>query len=356
VYYDGVNVRYYVDRALVKTVARSVGTDLHFKSLFYNISPIGITNVEFGSIPNLIGVFTGSLAGTASYAISASYVPLTPSATATSASWASSSLSASVLRVSRSINGIGFDGSSDITIQGTDWSPVFVKVGNPVIGYGKDIFTFVKTSGDGGWNSKVYSKQGYTSSLYASCKCTSINQSRILGLNSNPTDPINDYSDIDYGWYMASDASTAIVRNGSIVGSFGNYTTNSVFDLTYDGVSIKYWFDGVMVTSSLRAIGLPLHLDCFLNTGNGGGITEVKFGSLPYIPTQNGAYDIGSTTKKFNNGYFSGSVSAMTITGSVSASAFTYGGEVTGSTAPLVIDGYIKIIIGGNVRWLPYYV
>jgi hypothetical protein len=235
-----------------------------------------------------------------------------------SASWASSTLSASVLRVSRSINGVGFDGSSNITIQGTDWSPVFARNGADVIGYGKDIFTFVKTGPDGGWNTKVYSKQGYTSSLYASCKPTSINQTRILGLNSNPTDALNDYSDIDYGWYIVADGSTAIVRNGSIVGSFGNYTTNSVFDLTYDGTSIKYWWDNVLITSSLRAIGLPLYLDCYLNTANGSGITEVKFGQLPFIPTQNGAYDIGSTTKKFNNAYFSGSVTAPNFVGTAS--------------------------------------
>jgi hypothetical protein len=46
--YDGTNVRYFVDGAVVRTVARAIGNALYFDSSFFNTNS-GLVNVSFGS-------------------------------------------------------------------------------------------------------------------------------------------------------------------------------------------------------------------------------------------------------------------------------------------------------------------
>jgi hypothetical protein len=39
----------------------------------------------------------------------------------------------------------------------------------------------------------------------------------------------------------------------------------------------------------------------------------------------------------------------------LTSSYFSYTGVTTGSSAPLVLDGYVQVFIGGTQKWMPFY-
>jgi hypothetical protein len=224
--YDGANVKYYYDGNLVRTTARAVGTDLHFNAMMYYTGSEGIRDVEFGPI------------------------------------------------VGNTINGSPTEGMSSIKLSSMDWIPGFSGGAT----YGSDGTTFIKSSGATAWDGRVYSPMGFTRSVYCSCKSTSTGQGTFWGLGERTATA---YSAIDYCFQYGIGGGLEIYELGSNQQSVGTYTINTICEIMYDGVNIRYYKDGAVVRTVARTPGAGLYFDAYMVYPYSTGITGVKFGSLP---------------------------------------------------------------------------
>ena len=170
----------------------------------------------------------------------------------------------------------------------SSWTPQFTGG----VGYGANSNTFYKTSGiDLDWTAQVSSAEGYIRGCYMSFQATSNTGYLLMGLNSDPT--VNSsFTSLDYVFYLAS-GGILIYESNSPVGSFGTYTTNTVFSITYDGYNVRYWVSEPSIPSALlvrtvaRPIGSPLYLDSsFYHVSNTIGVTNVVFGPMGETGTQ----------------------------------------------------------------------
>jgi hypothetical protein len=171
-----------------------------------------------------------------------------------------------------------------------NWTPNF----GGGTAYGANSNTFYKTSGtNGAWDGQVYSTEGYARGCYVSFQLTSTGNYIMVGLNTDPTLDAS-YTSIDYAWYPQNGGALSIYESGSPAGSYGTYTTSTVLAITYDGVNIRYWKDGVVQRTVARSIGSALYLDSsFYFVSGTNGITNCVFGS---------AGEAGANGNNGNNG------------------------------------------------------
>lgn len=139
------------------------------------------------------------------------------------------------------------------------------------------------TAGSGWFNARVYSTEGYNIPCYVSFKASQTNLQLMIALNSDPATGIN-YQNLDYAWFITGDATNnaQIYESNSAIGTFGTYTTSTIFEIIYDGVNVNYYMDGVLKRSVARASTSPLYLDSSFND-NTVAINSLSFGPLTQI-------------------------------------------------------------------------
>jgi hypothetical protein len=112
-----------------------------------------------------------------------------------------------------------------------------------------------KVGGVTAWDSDVYSVESY-STCHVVFKASQDNTAMMVGLN---TDPLTDqsYTSIDYAWYPVGDsgATLRIYESGTVVGggggtNYGPYDSKTELAITYDGSSIRYLKDRVVVRTT----------------------------------------------------------------------------------------------------------
>lgn len=128
------------------------------------------------------------------------------------------------------------------------------------------------------WDTDVYSLDSYTGGAYASAIPATTNKAMMFGLNSDPTTDAN-YTSIDYAFYLRNDGNIGIYESGTSRGTFGSYTVNDVFAITYDGVNVRYMKNGAVIRTVAAAANLNLFFDSsFSNVG--GKLTNLRFGPI----------------------------------------------------------------------------
>ena len=139
------------------------------------------------------------------------------------------------------------------------------------------------TPGSSWFNARVYSSESYNEPCYVSFKASQTNLQLMIALNSDPATGIN-YQNLDYAWFITGDATNnaQIYESNSARGTFGTYTTSTIFEIIYDGVNVKYYMDGVLKYTSLVTPTLPLYLDSSFND-NSSAINSLSFGKLSQI-------------------------------------------------------------------------
>lgn len=172
------------------------------------------------------------------------------------------------------------------------WTPNFVGVQSRGAG------VFVKTLDTAGWNSQVYSSEGYITNVIAQASFGQNSAAVMFGLNSDPTtNP--DYNSLDFSWFGAGDTTAQIYENGSYVGNYGAYTASDVFSITYDGSNVRYYKNNELIRTVARTIGSKLHFDSsFHNTGN--SLTNVGFGSYGNMLQTGGGLTTGMLSVSTN--------------------------------------------------------
>jgi hypothetical protein len=98
----------------------------------------------------------------------------------------------------------------------------------------------------------------------------------MFGLN---TDPLTNqsYASIDYAWYCLHTGALQIWESGVNQGTFGTYTTSTVLHISYEGSTIKYWADGVVIRTVATTAGRTFYFDSsFYDVG--GSLSAIEFG------------------------------------------------------------------------------
>ncbi len=285
--YDGINVKYFKNAVLERTVAVALSSNLHFDSSFArpnkSLSKVGfaaITDVQ--SIPKAnVGLdqvtndaqVKADLTN-APNAIKNNQIVLNADGTMSGAGGGqvtAEGLGADTLTILTAAN--SGSNSKTITVEGN---------------------TIKSGSGTAGWNTHAYSKEGYEACAVM-YQVDSGSGSYFVGLNTDPANNTS-YDSIDYAIYNAS-GSIEIRKNGSTrygptgptagnaVHSWGTYAAADTFGVTYDGVNVKFYHNGGLITSiEDTTITSLLHMDTSFYTVNR-QISKVSFKPLTSIRT-----------------------------------------------------------------------
>ena len=128
------------------------------------------------------------------------------------------------------------------------------------------------------WDGAWISNENYTNAAYVSWRASQTTGFIMLGLSSNLSTTTDTYRNIDYAWY-AENGVCYIFEGGSLINSYGSYTTSTLFSIIYDGTNVSYYLDGALIRQISRAVGAPLHLySAAYNTG--GAAFAIAFGNV----------------------------------------------------------------------------
>jgi hypothetical protein len=186
------------------------------------------------------------------------------------------------------------DTSADISIASTTSTWIGVSgTGRPADNASSDLVLIgrgvtvtgnsaAKNVADGWSNADVYSVDSFTGGAYASAVAGEASTSLMFGLNSDPTSD-SSYASIDYAIYLAA-GTLAVYESGvNKAPSLGAYAAGDVFAVVYDGSSVKYLKNGVVVYTSTSAnASVPnqtLFFDSSLNSSNA-TLKNIRFGPL----------------------------------------------------------------------------
>jgi YD repeat-containing protein len=140
-----------------------------------------------------------------------------------------------------------------------------------------------KVSGAGGatntWDSGFRSNVGYTGGAAVSFTAGQTNQHVMVGLNTDSaTNPVadNNYTSIDYAMYCTASGTLQAYESGAPVQTFGTYSPSDVLSVTYDGATIRYLQNGVVLRAVSVVITQPLYADSSFY-GFGGKVENVQF-------------------------------------------------------------------------------
>jgi hypothetical protein len=140
--------------------------------------------------------------------------------------------------------------------------------------------SFKKDSGtNAGWDGQVYSAEGFSTRVFCGFRPADATSLIMAGLNSDPAADTS-YLSIDYAWYL-NGGNIAIYEGGASIYASGTYTVNDYFSITYDGITIRYYYNDTLIRSVARAISGSLSFDSSYYT-LGASLNNVSFGSLTH--------------------------------------------------------------------------
>ena len=286
--YDGINVKYFKNGTLKRTVAAALSTNLHFDSSFArpnksiskvafspitDVQSIPKANVGLDQVTNDTQIKTDG--SNAPNSLKNNQIQLNSDGTMTGAAAGSAVTS----------TGLGVDTLTVLTAANSGSnSKTITVVGN----------TIKAGTGTAGWNTHAYSKEGYEACALT-YQVDSGTGSYFVGLNTDPTTNTS-YSTIDYAIYHAS-GSIEIRKNGNTrygpsgptagnaVYSWGSYSAGDTFAVAYDGVDFKFYHNGDLITSiENTTITSLLHMDTSFYSVNR-QISKVSFKPITSIRT-----------------------------------------------------------------------
>jgi len=167
-----------------------------------------------------------------------------------------------------------------------------------------------KTNGTTAWNAGASSvnviRDGYG---YMEFTATETNM-RIAGLSNG--DSNQDYTDIDFGLLIRSDASVAIYEAGTYRGEFGYYSAYDRFRLEVRYGVVRYLRNGSVLYTSPSVPRYPLRVDTALYDVNA-TLTDVRIGNLVWSSPSGASISGENLTKTGSDGWNAGAISTNTI-------------------------------------------
>jgi Fibronectin type III domain len=136
-----------------------------------------------------------------------------------------------------------------------------------------------KVGGTTAWDSDVYSRDSAYGACVASATPMQANAHIMFGLNSDPTTDQN-FTSLDFAWYVRDDGTALIYENGSNVGMAAiAYAAGDTLVVLYDGSRVRYMQNGQERRVVAATPGLVLFLDSSFYTP-GGRLSHIRFGAL----------------------------------------------------------------------------
>jgi len=112
--------------------------------------------------------------------------------------------------------------------------------------------TFTKTTADAE-DAQVYSSIGYNN-MYVEGSVNSSLKRGNFGLDANPGGSM-DPNSIDYSWFIGGGGAIRIYENGvDVLGAIASYTPSNKFRIEYNGTTVTYFLDGVVI----RSVDVPI--------------------------------------------------------------------------------------------------
>lgn len=152
-------------------------------------------------------------------------------------------------------------------------------------------FTCLFTSLDGtNWSSQAYSSIGYRNNMFVEATSNAgLLKNVVFGLSSNPT--LNTFmSNVDYAFYFNDNGNFYIMENnGGTMGHYaiyGTFTTSTKARIEYDGKTVTYFKDGVV----LRSVNVPIQNQTYYFDSsfyNAGASINANYGTLSNIQYYN---------------------------------------------------------------------
>lgn len=133
-----------------------------------------------------------------------------------------------------------------------------------------------KVAGSDAWSAGFRSKVGYIGGAAVSFVPSQNDKYLMVGLNSDPAAD-NSYTSIDYAMYASADGNLYAYESGVQAASMGAYAAGDVLSVIYDGSTVKYLKNGVVLRSVAANISVPLYADSSFHSV-GGEITNLQFG------------------------------------------------------------------------------
>lgn len=150
----------------------------------------------------------------------------------------------------------------------------WVARGNCIAG----VTTARKSGGSSAWDSDIYSIDVYEV-CHLSFKANQTNAYIQIGLNDDPATD-SSYASLAYAFELNPSGTVSIWEAGSLVGSFGGYgayTTSTEFGITFDGSSIRYYINRVLVRGPIASSHGYLYADASFYTP-GAAVNSLHFG------------------------------------------------------------------------------
>ena len=163
-----------------------------------------------------------------------------------------------------------------------------------------DTFTFIGNNatttsnsaindGTSGWDSSAYSLETFTGPVSVTFQTSANGNILMGGFSYNPTaTPGSTYEDTSYGIYLYNSDQVEIYENGGQVAvlNVGSVVSSSdVWEVDYDGTSVKYYYNSTLLYTSTNAVTQPLHVFFPLFTPNEGAVDICVIGTLSPTPT-----------------------------------------------------------------------
>ena len=150
----------------------------------------------------------------------------------------------------------------------------------------------------------------------------------MVGLNADPANNAS-FTTIDYAIYF-DQANLRIYENGTLVNTFGTYTTASIVSITYDGINIRYYNGETLLRTVARAIGSALYLDSSIYNTN--AEVQIVYGPMGEQGSIGATGAIGVTGP-------TGATGLTGVTGPTGATGAIGVTGPTGSTGPTGVQG-----------------
>ncbi|MDB5274087.1 MAG: hypothetical protein JWO58_2454 [Chitinophagaceae bacterium] len=257
------------------SINNSGGTVTNAVVANYNVGSFAATAINAGSTPSYQWQVNGSNVGTnsATYTNVSLNVNdivmciLTPSLAGCvgTTTYASNSITNKALSTPSTI---------DFYIQGTT-STAACNIAEEQVKWKTSDFNYVvvtsgnnlsKFQSNGNWDGGAASWNTVADNGYLQFTATEINTFRAIGLST--TNANNNYTSIQYAFYLNNSGGVQITESGTNRGTFGTYNTNDVFAITVEAGVVKYYQNTALLYISNITPTLPMLVDVSLyNTG-----------------------------------------------------------------------------------------
>ncbi|MCB9195603.1 MAG: PKD domain-containing protein [Flavobacteriales bacterium] len=219
----------------------------------------------------------------------------------------------------------------------------------------------VTKNGSNGWNCGAASVQQVNDNGFIYTVVDETNTERAFGLNSSNTSV--SYTDIDFAINLRNDGTIRIYENGSLIGSYGSYTTGDTLKvLSLDNV-IYYYKNSIVLYTSVNVPTFPMVADLALNT-NGATLKDIYLlsgtegdysctvlsgGTSPAYQWKLNGANVGTNSSTYSNiNITTGDVLTCEVTPDVPGCTST---PFTSNTITMILEDKVSEWNGGNTDW-----